>query len=309
MVMEKNTKSSNVSRKLFKTKDCFFGQVRAVTETFNGTPNTWTPEVLNVSRQCGVTWDNTTGMNPLYDKANIDLNYYSYGEVLSMVASKEYSFVNDFIEPMQTPEFYDNKIKENYENHYARLAFLFATPWGIDQLLAQEGNDEFDFIVVRQFDTFWRSANPEITDRIRYIFDEGSQLLSERTDKIHNIPIAYALAKNLEDYPSEYVKFPVIGCMHSSVIIFNRAAMNILRQKYFNLALAELEIMYKQTNTDLQSRIHNWEPGYNIHRILTKCNIHIIDINSQDIVGLKPGWNVACGRGSAHLSRTTGASN
>ena len=122
-----------------KIKDCFYGQVRAVTETHHGTRTTWTPPALNVTKQCGVTWDNTTGMNPLHDQAPVDVTYYSYGEMLATAANQSryfvspcpegarerYTFIKDFLEMDKTPEFYDNKAKD-HKSHYARLAFQFA---------------------------------------------------------------------------------------------------------------------------------------------------------------------------------------
>lgn len=291
-----------------KTKDCFFGQVRAVTETHHGKLNTWTPEALNVTKQFGVTWDNATGMNPLYDQATIPVLHESYGQMLATAACRDYLFVNDFITPGENANYYDRKIKEDYNSHYARLAQVLATLWGVDKILAQPDIAEFDFITARQFDTFWKADGSDINGKLQHIFGDHTKTIAESSEDIQAIPIVYVGSKDIlqED---QFTEFPVIGAMRQTTFIFNRAAALILKDQFYLLALEELETMYRQINTDLQTRLNSWELGYNIHRVLVKQDIHMIDINRQNVLGIPPKWNVDVSDNFAHTVRATGPSD
>jgi len=285
-----------------KTKDCFFGQVRAVAETHHGKLNTWTPTALNVTKQFGVTWNNLTGMNPLYDKATVPVIHQSYGEPLAIAASRNYSFINDFISSNESVEYYDRKIKEDYNSHYARFAQVLATFWGIDQILAQDDCNEFDFITARQFDTVWKADGSNINRKIEHIFGEHTQTLSDATANIQSIPLVYGMSKDIlqED---QFTEFPVAGTTRCTSFIFNREAAAILKGKFFDLALEELEIVYEQINTDMQSQLHSWNLGYNIHRMLVKCDIHTIDINRYNVLAIPPKWNPDVSDNFGHVNR------
>ena len=292
-----------------KTKDCFYGQVRAVTETHNGQLNTWTPDALNITKQSGVTWDNNTGMNPLYDQATVPVIHYSYGEVLKIAADKGFTFITDFIEPNRTAEFYDDRIKEDFNSHYARLALAFAPFWGMEAILIQPDNNLFDFIVTRQFDTFWKSNNPRINENIERLLGADTQQLSAHTKRIHQIPFVYMCAKNFASNPKEYEEFPVFGASLSSFVIFNNVAMKRMRGIFFQKFLEEIEIMYRQIEHDMQTHLHSWQMGFNMARVFMKCNVHIIDMYRYNLLGVKPGWNVDVSDNFAHIERATGESD
>jgi hypothetical protein len=64
-------------------KDCLYGQVRKL----NGYPELKCTDLPNdvstiIGKQEVITWDNTTGMNPLYDSLPTD-TLLSYGEMLA----------------------------------------------------------------------------------------------------------------------------------------------------------------------------------------------------------------------------------
>ena len=292
-----------------KTKDCFFGQIRAVTETRKGKHNTWTPEALNVKKQWGVTWDNATGMNPLWSRAPIPVAHHSYGDVIAKAAHGANSFVNDFIKPNQTPEYYEQRIKEDYNSHEARLAFLFAIPWGIHAITSQPDNSEYDFVTARQFDTWWKADKSAYNDIVNHIFTDYAQQISENTPNIQNIPLAYGLGVDIAHDPIEFHEFPVIGSSKAVCHVFNKQAIKLINGQFFDMALREFETIYKQLNTDLQSQIMNWQPGYIVHRVLTKLNIHTIDMRQYNIIDVKEGWNGKPSLDFAHNERSTGKSD
>lgn len=292
-----------------KTKDCFFGQVRAVTETHHGKLNTWTPEALGVRDQFGVTWNNATGMNPLYDKATVPVIHQSYGEMIAIAAAGNYSFVNNFIEPNQDAAFYDQKIKEDYSSHYARLAQVLATFWGIDQILAHTDVSKYDVITARQFDTFWKADGSDINGKIQHIFKDHSRTISTETRHISRIPIVYAVGQERQQGDVQFNEFPVIGAMRCTSFFLNQAAAKILQGQFYQLALEEMEIVYKQIATDLQARLTSWELGYNIHRMLVKKDIHMIDVQRHNVLGIPPNWNVDVSDNFGHVVRATGPSD
>jgi len=291
-----------------KVLDCFFGQVRAVKETWKGMPNTWTPAVLDLPTSRGVTWDNATGMNPLFDQATVPVEYYSYGKVISIASALDYDFVNDFIEPGHLGKYYDTMIARDYKSHYARLAQNLATLAGMHYALSQNDARDFDFVVTRQFDTWWKPNTPDFNERIHHILHESAKIFTG-SGREQNIPIAYTISINLHENPKEYVEFPVVGATRSLAMIFNKAAVEVLYDEFLYAALDELEIMYKQADTDLQSNLQSWQIGYNIHRILTKFNIHTIDITHHNVIGGKPGWAVPCHHDFSHTARATGSSD
>jgi hypothetical protein len=241
-------------------------------------------------------------MNPLHDKATIPVIHQSYGEPIAIAASGDYSFVDDFITSNETIDYYDRKIKEDYKSHYARLAQCLATFWGVDQILAQYDIDKFDFITARQFDTVWKADGSDIDGKIQHIFGDHTQAISQATTHIQTIPIVYAVGKDIlqED---QFTEFPVVGAMRCTSFIFNRAAALILRNQFYKIALEELEIVYKQINTDMQSQLHSWNLGYNIHRMLVKKDIHMIDINRHNVLAIPPGWNVDVSGDFGHVVR------
>ena len=241
-------------------------------------------------------------MNPLHDQAPCRVIHQSYGEMLATAASGNYSFVNDFIEPNRDIEFYDQKIKEDYKSHYARLAQCLAIFWGVDQVLVHAEVEEFDFVIARQFDTVWKADGSDLNGKIRHIFSDHTQTLSSTTPDIQSIPIVYVCGKNIQQ-EDQFTEFPVVGAMQCTSFIFNRAAARIMKNQLFDRSLEELDIVYKQINTDLQSRLTSWELGYNIHRVFVKQDIHMIDINRHNVLSIPPDWNPDISADFAHIVR------
>ena len=292
-----------------KTKDCFFGQIRAATETFNGKPTTWTPTAMGVTKQWAQSWNNTTGMNPLWDKSPVETEYYSYGNMLAWASRRNHRFINDYIDPHKDGNYYDQKIKADYAGHEARLCFLLAIPFGIHTILAQPDVLDYDFIVARQFDTWYDPLHGKINEQIEYMLREYPKLLSHATTDIHNIPIAFAEShKNLNN-PKEYDEFPVIGASRAPYHIFNRAAVERLTSLFLPMMLQEFENVHQVLGTDQQSQIMSAQPGYIIHRALTKCDVHVMDMEKFHILRQKPGWNVRCSHDFSHIARATGDSD
>jgi len=293
-----------------RTKDCFFGQVRAVTETWKGRQTTWAPPALGEVTRWAVTWDDVTGLNPLYDKCPVECEYHRYGEMLAGISWDNYSFVNDFIKPHQTPEYYEQQIKEDYNSQEARLCFLLAIAYGIDTIVSKTDCQDYDFVVARQFDTWWSARNPDVDETAEFMLNKYPQRLSEYTSNIHDIPLAYISSINAKDHPVEYTEnFPIIGSSKCIAQIFNAQAVKLVANRFFDMTLREYETIYRTLGTDMQSRIMSWQPGYIVHRVLTKCDVHIMDIQDLEVLNIRPGWNVDCPHDFSHIARSTGDSD
>ena len=284
-------------------KDCLYGQVRAVTETHLGHSNTWIPPELNVGKQEAVTWTNVTGMNPLWDHVSMPTVYTCYGEMLREAALNKSIYTGSFIPSTPAPEeFYIGKIRENYKNAYSMMCMALAPFWCLDVILKQDDIEEYDYIAVRQFDTWWADTSLSIDD----LLDTSPGSFTSQVfpyDPLYarkKAPLAYVIDQG--QYP-DY--FPIVGNIASCFFILNRYAVNILKQDFFKIALHEIDLLHEQLGPS-QFLIGN--PGSILFKVFMKNNIHAIDIAPFEVCKIKDGWSVSS-ENYAHLERMTGESS
>ncbi len=285
-----------------KTKDCFYGQVRAVTETLNGTATTVVPPALNITKQEAITWDNATGMNPLWDKTTVPTQYLSYGEMLQTATRWNSSYALAHLEQYQSEEFYHKSIKDDYKNDYSMLCHTLAPLWMLHHTLAQPNVLDYDYIVARQFDTWFNyPLHPLTQERIKFILsdDVGDYTHRVSPNKDQNIPIIYA--GNLKNT----VKFPIVGNIASYFLILNKEAVEILRHDFFRLALEEMDLLYDQVG---YSKFLRGNVGNVFCKIFIKNNIHVIDIEEFNLCFIKENWSNDC-KDFGRLERMTGVSS
>jgi len=285
-----------------KTKDCFYGQVRAVTETLNGTATTVVPPALNITKQEAITWDNATGMNPLWDKTTIPTQYMSYGEMLQTATLWGSSYALEHLEQDQSEEFYHERIREDYKNDYSMLCHTLAPLWMLHHTLAQPNILDYDYIVARQFDTWFNyPLHPVTQERIKFILsnEQGDYTHRVSPNKERNIPIIYA--GNLKNT----AKFPIVGNIASYFLILNREAVEILRHDFFRFGLEEMDLLYSQVG---YSKFLRGNVGNVFCKIFIKNNIHVIDIEEFNLCFIKQDWSDDC-KDFSRLERITGVSN
>lgn len=286
-----------------KTKDCFYGQVRAVAETLNGTSTTVVPPALNITKQEAITWDNDTGMNPLYAQSPIPALYMSYANMLHVAATHfKSSYALAHIEPGQTEEFYHEHIKEDYKNDYSMMCHTLAPLWMLHHTLSRPDVLDYDYIVARQFDTWYNYPLHPLTDeRIKFILSNevGDYTHRVSPNKERNIPIVYA--GNLKNT----VEFPIVGNIASYFLILNREAVKILKDNFFPMGLAEMDQLYSQVG---YSKFLRGNVGNVFCKIFIKNNIHVIDIEEYNLCFIKQDWSNDC-KDFSRLERIAGVSS
>ena len=285
-----------------KTKDCFYGQVRALTETLNGTATTVVPPELNVTKQEALTWTNETGMNPLWHKTTMPTQYLSYGAMLQVATSWNSTYALAHVEPHQTEEFYHSHIKEDYKNDYSMLCHTLAPLWMLHKTLMEPDILDYDYVIARQFDTWFNyPLHPLTQERIKFILsdDQGDYTHRVLPNKGKSVPIIYAA--NL----TNTVEFPIVGNIASYFLILNKEAVEILRRKFFAWALDEMDFLYEQVG---YSKFLRGNVGNVFCKIFIKNNIHVIDINEFNLCFIKDKWSNDCADFS-RLERIAGVDN
>ena len=144
-----------------KIKDCLFGQIRAVddnvfrTTDINETamPTTIPPALVpHVAEQQIITWDNATGMNPLWNKLSHNVMHESYGNMLrqsyNIAEQHGITFISDLI-PYKSAAEYDEIIRTDYSSDYALLCASLGFWWHIHLFLQQKAMSIFMLLMAR----------------------------------------------------------------------------------------------------------------------------------------------------------------
>lgn len=290
-----------------KSKDCLYGQVRAVTETLHGTSTIVVPPALNVVKQEAITWDNATGMNPLWLDTPVTTQHISYGKMLQTATHSRSSYALDHLEAFQSEDFYHEKIKEDYNNDYSMLCHTLAPLWMLHQTLSQPDVLDYDYIIARQFDTWFNYAEHPLTqERIDYILSDEFWTVHQDGDDVvdedkRDLPLIYAA-----NITGAAVDFPIVGNIASYFLILNRAAVKVLKDKFFWLALNEMDLLYNQTHNKY-SRFLRGNVGNVFCKIFIKNNIHVVDIAEFNICFIKENWSNNC-KDFSRVERITGVS-
>lgn len=250
-------------------KDCLFGQIRAVDDNVyrdTGIPKTAVPttipEALSpfVTDQEVITWNNDTGMNPLWLKSPLDNTAYkSYGQMLKysydLSLDHNLTFMIDLI-PYCTAEEYDVIIKEDHSSNYALLCASLGFWWHIHLFLEQDIT--YDYIALRQHDTWYY---PELKEhQVAKIFKEDPDIPTMFITKINTI------------------NYPTTAFIQAFFYMFNRAAAaQLYKDDFYVLILKEVDRYYKMLAKNAQ-QIYG-KSGVILHNVCVKNNINIIDID------------------------------
>lgn len=249
-------------------KDCLFGQIRAVDDNVyrdSNIPKTALPTTIPsalepfVTEQEVITWDNATGMNPLWHKSPIDnTTHKSYGAMLKysydISLDHGFTFMRDLI-PYCTADEYNAIIKEDYTNNYSLLCASLGFWWHINLFLTQ--SISYNYITLRQHDTWYY---PELQEhQVAKIFDEDTTIPTMFTTKINTI------------------NYPTTAFIQAFFYMFNRAAVEQLKGNFYVLILEEVDRYYKLLDKYAQ-QIYG-KSGVILHNVCVKNNISIIDID------------------------------
>lgn len=274
----------------FTIKDCLCGQVRAIDDNVyrgHGVPGkalpTTIPAVLKpfVKEQQIITWNNTTGMNPLWEQApGNNIIYRSYGDMIRDAYETSIhnglKYVPDLVDCGLTINQYDQKIKENHSNNYSMICATLGFWWHVHQLLNHPDILDYDYIIVRQMDTWFY---PVLTKKQVYKIFEHSRhqvLLSakfeEPTIPLNDIPVAWA---SVTTNPM----FPMSTWIDSFFYMLNRSTVEILQQNFFTKILQEIEIFYQRSGAETRPILG--KPGTIFHHVAIKNDITVINTSDN----------------------------
>ena len=254
-----------------KIKDCLFGQIRAVDDNVFRTTGidetsmpTTIPPALEpyVAEQQIITWDNATGMNPLWDKLTHDnLSNISYGNMLrqsyDIAEQHDIKFIEDLI-PYKTAAEYDEIISKDHSSDYALLCASLGFWWHINLFLKQHDALDYDYMALRQHDTWYY---PRLEDKhIVEIFEQDSTISTMFVTKINTI------------------NFPTTAFIQAFFYMFNKAAIAQLRDNFYVLILKEIEHYYN-TLGKYSQQIYG-KSGVILHNVCVKNDIVMIDLDS-----------------------------
>ncbi len=266
------------------------GQVRAIKDDLQeelGTKEAWLPwsmpEVLKqyVVRRQAITWDNNTGMNPLYEQSPIaDTIYSSYGVMLQQAYKTGATYITDNVDGLSIHEF-NKRIEANYAGIHAYLAYRFSFHWMVHEALRRPDALEYDYTFVRQFDT-WYHPNMKESDLEFYFSHFPNHMFSE-VDEIPKVPQKHKT--EIEDIPFVYLvgfskpKHPVTMNARHILYGFNRAAVKLLQGNLFRWYVEEVERCYKLNGFNNR---HMTDHPNLFHKILIKNDIFVIDLSHID---------------------------
>ena len=250
-----------------RIKDCLFGQVRKL----HAYPDLICTDLPNdladvVTKQEIITWNNTTGMNPLCDYLPAIL--MSYGEMLEETFEMEETHLKALTGGRQfTADHYEVLIREDYNNEYTRLCKLLAQWWHMHHFLKRPDLFLYDFIILRQIDTLF---NPDINAEM--LINE----MEKRNEKFFsspNIPggvaVCYDFSFDLKQ------RHPSSTWVPSHGFILNPAAIHKFKDNFYQCAVKEIDHYWKMLGTNI---FLPGDPGIIMPRICVKQNVEPISI-------------------------------
>jgi hypothetical protein len=249
-------------------KDCLYGQVRKL----NGYPELKCTDLPNdvstiIGKQEVITWDNTTGMNPLYDSLPTD-TLLSYGEMLATAWDMDSIWLKQITNGDQLdPEEYEARIMEDYSNEFTLLSKRLALWWFTDCFLNREDVLDYDFVIIRQVDTLW---NPHCNARM--VFDEmgrSNQKVFNNYNIPEGIPVCYDLSMDMNR------RHPSATMLTSHAFILNREAVKILKDNFFRFSLHEVDFYYTILGSN---NFLNGDPGGIMHKICIKNDVESVSL-------------------------------
>ncbi len=286
------------SPKDFTFKECMVGQVRAINDNIfreYNMPGEFLPKDLPesmkpyIKKRQLMTWDNSTGMNPLWDQPPFeDVIYMSYGDMLRDAYETGLDYVTETL-PALTAKQYNKFIVEKVGEREGELCFRLAMWWHMWKMMNQPDALDYDFTIMRQCDTwYWPFLEHR---RVCELFDH--------TPKHFFLPEDGSEPKiPLEEHPMVWIgcfqnrKYPSTIMSHSTYYVFNRAALKKLQKGFFYLMVEEIDRLYTDigwTSRGLQKN------GDLSHTVFIKNDITVIDTTDETFILQPHNRVVRCG--------------
>ena len=260
--------STIISENHMNFKDCLFGQVRKL----NAYPDSKCTDLPNdlaevVTGQEIITWDNATGMNPLYGYLpEFTVDHMSYGEMLTKTFDMEY--LNSLTDGKRLhSEKFEDLIREDYNNEFTRLCKLLGQWWHMHHFLKRPDLFLYDYIILRQIDTLF---NPDVNAEmlVNEMEKRNQKFFSSRTVPA-GVPVCYDFSFDMKQ------RHPSTTWIPSHGFILNPAAIHKLKDNFYQFAVAEIDHYWKMLGTNI---FLPGDPGVIMPRICIKQNVEPISI-------------------------------
>jgi len=228
------------------------------------------------------TWDNATGMNPLHDlpsqlSPGVLCNKFSYGDMLVESYALGGICVTELSEGPFDPLRYEKLIRRDFKNQYTAACKRLSMWWLKSKLLSSPDILDYDYILLRQFDTLIR---PHITKKIIIdkITSTTKQLFNQKQPKSH-IPLMYEMSGEHRTTIGQKPQSAVAASSYipSYAYLLNRAAVELLKDDFYKSALIECDHYYKTIGQD---NFTMGLPGVIMLKIAIKHDIEIIKMKA-----------------------------
>jgi hypothetical protein len=236
-----------------KVKDCLFGQIRNCKDAFT------IPAGLReiITKQQIITWDNVTGMNPMYYNTPSGTIYVSYKKMLEeskLSSMKSLTINNSTLNTATSPE--------------VLVAKILGQWWHIYQLMNLPDALDYDYTVFRQTDTYYRRNADE-----QFFNEHVISRLKQMTKGKNNLPAIFnAIELQTDKWPSQLQP-------KSSWWIINRRGLEILQHKFYDYI--EQEIEYYQNNIGFSCQQIQGRPAYILSKIAIKNNFELVGFRTS----------------------------
>ena len=251
-------------------KDCLYGQIRKL-HAGDGLTCLSLPNDISsiIPKQEVVTWDNTTGMNPLWDSMpEFTVATLSYGKMLETSWDMNSVWLKELTNNVKfTADEFEALVREDYTNECTLLCKRLSMWWLIDYFLNRPDVLDYDYIIVRQVDTVIQpDCNAE------QILDEmatSNQKIFKSDHVPAGIPVCYDLSRGRD--PQHHSSTMIT----SHAFILNREAVIILKDNFYQLVLNEIDHYYNLLGAD---NFLDGDPGGILHRICVKQTIESLSL-------------------------------
>jgi hypothetical protein len=244
-----------------KVKDCLFGQIRLPQVAYNMSDMV---SAFITKRQV-VTWDNSTGMNPLWQDVPEGSIHLSYEAML--------------LESTLTPEGQSNFELDDWSSRDAYIAKALGQWYHIAHLMNLPDALDYDYTIFRQTDTvlarmlpvyFESSLVPSVNRLTSVVYGSG------KIKPVTNIPVIIAGSKPF--YPA----YPALIQIPSHLWIINREGIKRLRHVFYQDMENEIDRYQRTIGFNTQQVVG--QPGNLLARVAIKNDLEIVGTDLDPII-------------------------
>jgi len=254
-----------------KIRDCLFGQIRSPRTCYD------IPSSLQsiITDQQVTTWDNATGMNPMYRVVPIGAVHKSYTDLLAQ--SQLSCFDDEHFVPTRT-DFSDPDGAEVF------MAKVIGQWWLIQDMMDLPDALDYDYTIFRQTDTrYMPNARSRLINHVfnrmdrvtRAAYGEDCKKPTFKKYLDNEVPVMASSS----GYP-QGSGWPAMPQFRSSCWIINRAGLRNIKDGFYRAIESEIE-HYQTTIGFNCSHIHG-QPAHLLAKVAIKNNVEIAGLKEEE---------------------------